>query len=199
MARTRPFVVQLGACRRGATVVEFAMVAPLCLMMLFAVFDTGMSVYATSVLQGTMQQVGRDFSLEDANSRRSQLEALITSQVRTVAPSAQLTFTRNSYFDFGDIGQAETFDDLNHDGLCNANEPFEDANANGRWDADRGRSGNGGARDAVVFNVTVRYRRLLPLNALLGRSDEEVLRASTVLRNQPYDEQNRNIPLGNCT
>lgn len=199
MAHFRSLTARVIACPRGATIVEFALVAPLFLMMLFAVFDTGMKVYASAVLHGAMQRVGRDFSMEDAYSRSTQLENLVKGQVGTVVPGAQFTFTRNSYFDFGDIGQAEKFDDLNHDGLCNANEPFEDANANGRWDSDRGRSGNGGARDAVMFTATVRYNRLLPLGALLGWPASEELRAVTVLRNQPYDEQNRNIPLGNCT
>ncbi len=198
MARRPPPHTGLVRCTRGATIVEFALVAPLFLMMLFAIFDTGMKVYASSVLHGAMQRVGRDFSMEDAYSRSTQLENLVKGQVGTVVPGAQFTFTRNSYFDFADIGQAEKFDDINADGLCNANEPFEDANANGRWDTDRGRSGNGGARDAVLFSATVRYRRLLPLGALLGWSANEELRAVTVLRNQPYDEQNRNIPLANC-
>lgn len=198
MARSGTLPACMAKCTRGATIVEFALVAPLFLMMLFAVFDTGMKVYASSVLQGAMQRVGRDFSMEDAYSRSTQLENLVKSEVGTVVPGAQFTFTRNSYFDFADIGQAEKFDDINLDGQCNANEPFEDANANGHWDTDRGRSGNGGARDAVVFTATVTYRRLLPLGALMGWSATEELRAVTVLRNQPYDEQNRTIPLGNC-
>ncbi|MXO73347.1 TadE/TadG family type IV pilus assembly protein [Alteraurantiacibacter buctensis] len=198
MACLRSLATRLSACTRGAAIVEFALVAPLFLMMLFAVFDTGMKVYASSVLQGAMQRVGRDFSMEDAYSRRTELENLIRGQVGSVVPGAQFTFNRRSYFDFGDIGQAEKFDDINADGQCNANEPFEDANGNGAWDSDRGRSGNGGARDAVVFTATVSYRRLLPLGALVGWPSTEELRATTVLRNQPYDEQNRTIPLGNC-
>jgi hypothetical protein len=46
---------------------------------------------------------------------------------------------------------------VNGDGVCNAGEPFEDANANGSWDADQGKAGSGGARDAVLYEVQVTY------------------------------------------
>jgi len=198
MARHPAILPRLTRSERGATVVEFALVAPLFLMMIFAVFDTGMKVYTTSILHGAMQRVGRDFSLEDAYSNRTALEGFISAQVRQVAPAASVTFTRNAYFDFADIGQAEEYDDLNANGQCDANEPFEDANANGHWDTDRGQAGNGGARDALVFTATVRYRRLMPVGALLGWPRDEVMQASSVLRNQPYDEQNRTVRVANC-
>jgi hypothetical protein len=34
---------------------------------------------------------------------------------------------------------------------------------------------------------------------LVGMSDTVTLRASTVLRNQPFDEQDRSTETGNCT
>lgn len=199
MARARIRLQQIAACSAGATIVEFALVVPLFLMLVMAIFDAGMGLYANSVLQGAMQKVGREFSLEDAMSNRARLEGFVTAQVTTVAPGAQVSFARQSYFDFSDIGRAEQFDDINANGRCDNNEPFEDVNGNASWDADRGKDGFGGARDAMVLTATVRYRRLFPLTAFLGGSDRLVLRASSVLRNQPYDEQNRVATLENCS
>ena len=182
----------------GATIVEFALVAPVLLLIIMGTFDIGMQIYTTSVLQGVMQSAGRQFSLEDAQSRQAPLEQLVTTQVRRVAPSAQITFTRKAYFDFADIGEPEEYDDMNGDGQCNDDEPFEDANGNGQWDTDRGDDGFGHARDAVLFTARVRYTRLFPVQAMLGGSDQVTLEASTILRNQPYDGQSRTVSLGNC-
>ena len=174
------------------------MVLPILLLVLVGIFDVAMNLYATSVLQGSMQKAGRDFSLEDARSRQNTIETTITRQIRRVAPGATVTFARNAYFDFADVGQPEVYDDLNDDGECNNDEPFEDANGNGQWDADRGEAGFGGARDAIMFTATATYSRLFPMDGLMGLPDTVTIKASTVLRNQPFDDQDRTVTLENC-
>jgi len=117
-----------------------------------------------------------------------------------VTPAAsQVTFERLSHFDFTDVGEPEEFSDDNNDGVCNNGEVFADANGNGQWDPDRGRDGIGGARDAVLYTATVTYPRLFPMYGLAGLPQNVSVRASTVLRNQPFDEQDRSTDTGNCT
>lgn len=182
----------------GNAIIEFAFVAPIFAVMLVGILDASLNLYASSVLDGTMQKAGRDFTLEDARSRQEDMESFIISQVSTVAPNAVVTFERKSYFDFADVGVAEHFDDTNGDGICNNNELFEDANDNGQWDADQGQDSFGGARDAVLFTATATYPRLLPMAGLIGLDDTVVLESNTVLRNQPFDNQDRSYPTGNC-
>lgn len=183
---------------KGNTVVEFAMVAPVFIVMLIGVFDVAHTLYTSSVLQGVMQKAGRDFTLENSGSNKTTLESYVTDQVNIIAPSATVTFNQKAYFDFGDVEQEEIFDDENGDGVCNANEAFEDANDNGQWDADRGQSGNGGARDAVLFTATMTYPRLFPMAELIGLPENVELSSSTVLRNQPFDTQDRSVATRNC-
>jgi hypothetical protein len=127
------------------------------------------------------------------------LNAFVGARVRQVVPGAEVTFDRKSYYDFSDVEQAERWDDMDNDGECNNNEPFEDANGNGQWDADRGADGNGGARDAVLYTATVTYPRLFPMAGLIGLKEDVTLEGSTVLRNQPFDQQDRTIAVENCT
>lgn len=185
-------------CSRGATIVEFALVAPVFLTLLIGVFDVSHTLYSSSILQGTMQQAGRDFTLENANGRQADLDAYVTKRVQQIAPNATVTFERKSYFDFSDVEQEEKFTDLNTNGVCDNGEPFEDANDNGQWDDDRGQDGIGGARDAMLYTATVTYPRLFQLASYIGLPENVSLSASTVLRNQPYDKQDRTVPTGNC-
>ena len=120
------------------------------------------------------------------------------SNVKTTPCSATVTLEKLSHFDFGDIGEAEAFSDENSNDVCDNNEVFEDANANGIWDSNRGKSGIGGARDAVVYSATVTYPRFFPMTGILGLPEDVVLEASTILRNQPYDTQEKEIGTGNC-
>jgi len=195
----RKFRSSLARDAKGAALVEFAMVAPVFLIMLMGVFDVAHTLYTTAILQGTMQKAGRDFTLENAGGRTAELNTFVDARIRQIAPGAEVTFDRKSYYDFSDVEQAERWTDADNDGECNNGEQFEDANGNGEWDADRGVEGNGGARDAVLYTATITYPRLFPMAGLIGLSENVTLEGSTVLRNQPFDQQDRTIATGNCT
>ena len=185
--------------RSGATLTEFAFVGPVLIMMIMGIFDMAHTQYTTAMVNGAMQKAGRDMTLENAGSQQAVIDAAVSAQVRTVVPNgAVIEFERLSHYDFSDIGEAEEFDDDNGDGVCNDGEVFVDANENGQWDANRGSDGIGGARDAVLYTAIVTYPRMFPMYGLIGMPQTITLRASTVLRNQPYDEQDRSDTTGNC-
>ena len=64
-----------------------------------------------------------------------------------------------------------------------------DENGNNRWDADVGASGQGGARDVVVYRVTVAYDELVPLSRFVGLDPKRRFTAVTTLMNQPFATQ----------
>ncbi|MBV7260261.1 TadE/TadG family type IV pilus assembly protein [Erythrobacter crassostreae] len=191
---------RLGKNENGATLTEFGLVAPVLILMIMGVFDMAHSQYTSALMNGAMQKAGRDLTLENAGSRESTIDAAVIGQVANVVPgNATVTLEKLSHFDFEDIGEEEEYTDGNSDGVCNDNEPFVDANGNGQWDANRGESGIGGARDAVLYTAVVTYPRLFPMYGLAGLPQDVELRASTVLRNQPFDQQDTTQATGNCT
>lgn len=186
---------------QGAALVEFAIVLPVLLALLLGALDAGYQLYTRSVLQGEMQKAGRDSTLETSPNRTSIIDDRVTAAVKKVAPNAELFFSRKSYRTFSDAAaaQAEEYTDTNDNGTCDNGEPFEDANNNGRWDDDGGNDGQGGAKDAVVYTATVDYPRLFPLARLIGLPPTVEISATTVLRNQPYTDQDETEPsAGNC-
>ena len=188
--------------QRGATIVEFALITPALLVVLMGLFDLAYNMYTNEMLNGAVQQAARMTTIEGAASRQTEIDAGVTQAVQAVAPGATMTFARKFYAGFSDVNRPEDWDDSDNDGTCNNGELFEDANANGIWDANAGADGIGGARDAVLYSVTIEYPRLFPIHAFLpGQSSTFSLTTNTVLRNQPYDAQsvNPNPPTGNCT
>ena len=180
----------------GAAIIEFALVAPVLVVLLLGCFDLGQGIYTKTMLLGSIEKASRDSTIESAVT--GTLDAKVTAAVQQVAPGATVTFQRSHYSSFTQVRKSEDFTDTNHDGTCDNGEPFEDANGNGRWDADMGLVGQGGARDAVLYKVTVNYQRVFPLWRLLGQSSTSQLVASTVLRNQPYTLQAIPAKPGNC-
>ena len=184
---------------RGATAVEFAAIAPALLLVVLGLMDLGYNIYATSLLEGAVHKAGREATIEGAETRGLAIDNGVRAAVGDIAPNAEVSFSRRAYIDFSDVDQPEEFTDTNEDGICNEGEPFEDANANGSWDEDRGSADMGGARDAVLYSVTVSYPRAFPAMRLFGFSDRVTATAHTVLRNQPYGPQNQAMAVGNCT
>lgn len=171
----------------GAAIVEFALIAPVLLMTLFGMFDLGHGMYTKAMLQGAIEKASRDSTIE--SSTTGNLDSKVTAVVRRIAPNAVLGFTRKSYTSFSNVGQPEEFVDTDSDTLCDNGETFEDANSNGVWDAEQGRTGNGAARDAVLYTVTVSYPRQFPIARLIGQSNTMQMSVATILRNQPYNLQ----------
>lgn len=181
---------------RGVTVVEFALIAPVLLLMLMGVYDLGFSLYVNAMLQGSIQQAGRNSSIEGASP--SAMDSVVSSAVKAVIPGATLSFSRKAYFSMTEVARPEDFTDVDNNGVCNAGEPFEDVNGNGTWDSDRGMSGQGGARDAVLYSVTVTYPRPFAMASLAGFSNTVTMKSATVLRNQPFGLQTQSKVTKNC-
>lgn len=194
------FLSRLRRDETAATLTEFGFVGPILILMIFGIFDIAHTQYTAAIVNGSMQKAGRDISLETGVLSEDEIDKRVEQAVLDVAPrKAEVTYEKLSHFDFSDIGEAEEFDDTNKDGICNNGEQFDDSNGNDQWDANRGKQGIGGARDAVLYNAKVSYPRLFPLHAFIPTLSSTVtVEASTVLRNQPYDTQNREVPKGRC-
>ena len=187
---TRPLLLRLGGDDKGITIVEFGIVAPVMLLMMLGFFDLAHTAYARSVLQGAMQMAARNSTLESGLTSQTSIDNYVKNQVKLVVGSAAtFTSSRLSYTDFSSVGTPERYVDTNGNGKYDAGECFEDVNGNGQWDADLGKTGQGGADDAVLYTMTVSYKRMFPMAGMLGWSANQTITASTVLRNQPYGSQ----------
>lgn len=184
--------------RRGATLVEFALISPVLLMTILGLFEMGYNYYIQAQLQGAIQKAARDSTIESAIGNSQAIDGRVARAVRMIVPSAAVEFSRRSYANFTDVEQPEDFTDIDGNGSCNDGEPFEDANANGSWDEDRGSDGQGGARDAVLYVVSVSYKRAFGVGELIGFPAMFTTEATTVLRNQPFGDQTVVAVAGTC-
>lgn len=178
--------------QRGATLVEFAIVAPVMGLLLMGAFDIAHTLYMRTVLQGVVQKVARDATLETglAASQQTTLDNRVKAQVSAIANNATITITRKYFRTFASAStnRYEPWTDSDNNGTCNGGEPYEDTNGNSSWNSS-GNTGQGAAKDAVVYTVTATYPRLFPLNGFIGGSGTTTVSGSTVLRNQPYGDQ----------
>lgn len=188
-----------GLCddQSGTSLVEFGLIAPVLSFMVLGTMDIGHSYYVRSILDGAIQQAARSSALEGASTATAQqlIDIRVTDAVQTVAPNATITATRRYYKSFSEAARANAEvvieDPSDSDLKCDFSkgENFMDANHNGRWDADGGSDGQGGAKDIVIIKFNISYPRMFPMAGLAGWSQNVELESNSILANQPYGEQ----------
>ncbi|MDP3550554.1 MAG: pilus assembly protein [Novosphingobium sp.] len=170
--------------KRGVTTIEFALVAPVFLMVIVGCLDLGQMVYAKGVLDGAVEKAARDSSLETGDT--SLADGMVKNTITKVLPNATVSSTRKSYFDFTNANKGEDLDDENGDGECSEDESFTDLNGNDRWDEDLGEDGNGGANDVIVYTVTVAYDPVFAVPLVPIDWSRREIESTAVKRNQPF-------------
>ena len=178
--------------REGVTIVEFAIVAPVMLTLIFGVLDLGHGLYMQSVLQGAVQSAGRDSGLEGASGSQAAIDEHVIDSVKAVMPfldEDDIEISRSNYETFSEVGTPEDFDDSNDNETYDDTECFTDRNGNAQWDSDVGMDGLGGADDVVHYEVTVTYSRFFPLWKLIGLPHRTQASAATIMRSQPFGQQ----------
>ena len=198
LAPTNPLARVFGD-QRGTTIIEFAVVAPVLLMIIIGGMEIGHLGYVKGITRAALQVAARDSGLESNSSSQNAVDAALRDRIKTVIPNASISIQRRSYTDFTDVNTPEDFNDSNGNGLYDPNECFTDMNGNARWDADRGRSNSqGGADDVVLYTVSVSYNKIFPLWKLIGQPSTNVISAETTLRNQPFGVQSQQIGMRIC-
>jgi Flp pilus assembly pilin Flp len=189
---------RLAADRRGVTVIEFAIVAPVLTLILLGGFDLAHQSYVRAVMQGALNDAARRAAVEtpeldaDGDTLEERVAALVVDQLGSLAPDATINVTQSNFFDFSGIGNPEKLmSDEDGDGQYDEEDGdcFADLDEDGEYDTDTGRSGIGGANDVVFYEATLTMPRLVPLHSLIGGSPNYNLRADTAIRNQPYAAQ----------
>ncbi|HVF92674.1 MAG TPA: TadE/TadG family type IV pilus assembly protein [Sphingomonas sp.] len=195
--------------RRGVTIIEFAIVAPVMLLMLMGLGDLLYQVYAKEILSGAIQKAGRDSGIQGGAQATAQIDGKVLAMIDTImitpTPSCAVTpaagtycSKRFSYANFAVVGP-ERFTDVNANNQRDAGECYDDVNGNSQWDAEPGATGQGGANDVTLYTFTVTYPRLFPMAGMMGWSKSQTITAQTLIKNQPYATQPVTTVKQRCT
>jgi Flp pilus assembly pilin Flp len=196
--RNRSNLRRLPSDQSGATIVEFALALPVIAALLMGGLEMARQSYLQSVLYGAVQKAGRDGTLETVGSNATANDNSVGTVVKMLAKHGSVHVSRKSHATFKRAGQPEKFTDGNANNTRDALECYEDANGNGTWDTIGGKAGTGGADDIVVYTFSLTYDRTLPVSAI-GWNQTNTLKATTVLRNQPFSNQVIATPAVICT
>jgi Flp pilus assembly protein TadG len=178
------------ASEDGVVAIEFAIILPVLIYMMFGVIETGI-VYAADILLKNATydaaRTGRTGFIADGSTQDETVKRKILSQAGILMDPAKITITSMSYKDFGNLKKPEPFTDKNGNGKRDDGENYTDVNGNGKYDTDQGASGYGGAAQVVVYTATYPWRFHTPfIGKLVSDTGTIELSATAVVQNEPY-------------
>jgi len=184
---------RLGRDQRGSTIIEFALVAPVMLVVIMGLLDMTYRLYAKAIFEGSVQKAARDATLESGAdvATSTLIDTMVKNRFKDINATvndSSFSFTRKNFKDFTSAGTSEPVVNQPPNSPCLPTRTYIDLNNNGSFDSG-GADGQGGADDVVLYTATVTYRSLFPVTALFGAPSNQTIKASTVLRNQPYNDQ----------
>ncbi len=192
MATERTVLRRFRRDENGVTAIEFAFVAPVLCLLLFAILEFSTIMLVSSIMEGATNissRLGATGYSAGGESRTQTILDSIKSSAGVLIDPNQLVVSAESYGDFSNIGQPEPYTDSNHNGHHDSGEPYTDVNGNGQWDADMGAAGYGGAGDIVVYTVSYPWHIMTPMmRQLLGHQGVYTITARAVVKNEPYDD-----------
>lgn len=182
--------------RRAATIVEFALVAPVLLGFVCLALELGYRAYLRAVVQGALLDAARAASVGARTG--DQIDEMVRARISVLTDRSNIkSITHTDYYNFSNVDRPEKLTtDANGNGSYDPGDCYQDADDNGHytWNLP---DGLGTADDVVRYSVVVTYPNLLPVGNLLKVATSETINASTVLRNQPFTS--RAVPETRCT
>jgi Flp pilus assembly pilin Flp len=194
MTKSKPKYANIRHNEDGATMLEFAFVAPVLVLLLMGTMDIGYSMYIRTVASGTLERAARNGSLEGANF--SQVEENIRLAVFDILPEyarydENVEVSVRNYTDFSRIAAAEKITkDVNNNGVVDSGDCWVDEDNDGQFGINQGQDGIGGADDAVYYNTTITMKSLFPLYKMINGSEDKQFVVKTFVINQPFQQQN---------
>lgn len=184
---------RLAGARDGSASMEFALALPILLLILLGMFEVSMILFINTSVEGGLREAARygiTGQTPASGTREDQIIAILDRYTLGMVDldSAQISF--RTYKSFNDVEQPEPWiDEPPFNGVYDPGETFDDLNGDGKWSEDRGIAGVGNAGDVVLYDIRYDWALLTPfLSGLLGDSGVMHMRASIVVRNEPYGQ-----------
>lgn len=175
--------------QQGLTALEFAMIAPVFLLMIMGIIEFSMIMYANTIMESatnSTSRLGKTGYVPTGLTRQQAITNSISTRAAGLLDTSRLTFNTKVYSDFNRIGDPEPcISPVNPpcNGAPGVN--YVDVNGNGSWDSDMGAAGLGQAGDVVVYTVSYPWQVMTPIvRTIIGSTLNITVRS--VVRNEPF-------------
>lgn len=183
---------------RGIAAVEFAMIAPIMILMICGFMEFAHVSSARTTLEAATLRAARAVAATDCPSERDEIMMAIIEESMARVPSAdglKPAVITKAYSSFSDV-EGEPFVDRNGNKIYDIDpeetdptkiDSYTDINGNGQYDLELGTVGSiGGAGQVITYQATYKVASLFNfISRRYNGTDSYDIAASTVIRNEP--------------
>ena len=188
--RVRPFLQSFKDSQAGVSAIEFALIAPTLMLLIFGIIEYALIMTVYNVMESSTSissRLGKTGYAAQGITRAQTIINAITTRAGTVIDADALTVTSKFYKQYDQINDPEPYVDTNGNGSRDNGESYTDINGNGQWDSDMGASGYGSAGDVVVYKVSYPWSVTTPImRELIGTNGIYTITTHAVVKNEPY-------------
>lgn len=158
--------------QRGVTAIEFALVAPVFLMLLFGTLESSMAYFVATTMEGEVQRAARQIRTGAVQAADDPLETFRTAlcnNLENLTDCSRVVIDVRTFPDFGDLDRPPLIDD---DGNPQ-NESFDP----------------GGAGEVVLVRIAYRYDIMTPFlsDVMSDGNGYYDIYAAAAFQNEPYE------------
>ena len=131
---------RLDADRRGAALLQFALVAPVLMLFIIGTIEIAIVLLVSGSIEASALAASRFGTTGATGSQVTRLDTIkqmIADNTYGLVDMSKVQIDVEVYPSFAAIGQPEPFTDTNHNGVHDPGEAYTDVNGNGKWDAAR--------------------------------------------------------------
>lgn len=192
MIMQRTILRRFWRAREGVSAIEFAIIAPVLMLLIFGIVEFAIIMLVANMMENATSissRLGKTGYAASGKSRADTIRDSVIARAGNLIDPARLAITSKYYEQFDQIGDAEPWNDANHNGIAETGE-YSDINGNGQYDADMGLAGYGNAEDIVVYTIRYPWPIMTPImREIIGDAQGEFpVTAHAVVKNEPYDD-----------
>lgn len=179
-------LLRLGRNERGATAIEFALVALPVIYLMVGVIEFSVAMTVANSLEAATNlssRLGKTGYVEDQLTQKETIRDEIERRIGPLIDMAKVTITTQAYQDFDDLDTPDPWNDADNDGEVDTGE-WTDTNGNGFCD---GCSGLGSGENVAIYRISYPWKIMTPIIAEIVGTDGIIeLTAYSVVKNEPY-------------
>jgi hypothetical protein len=178
---------RLRQCRNGSAAIEFAIVAPLLMILLFTIIEFGLIFFANVTLDGAAAKASRigKTNYFEGQDRDTYLRAMVKDMSAGLLDPDLLTIDLLWYGDINRIGEPEQCLIAS----CDANSPpgtYVDEDGSGNYTLRLGEVGAGSGGVAGLYTLTYPWPLFSPIMHAIYSDDTVTLTATAVVKNENF-------------
>ncbi len=177
--------------RRGAAAAEFALIAPMLVLVLVGIAEIGTTLFVGALMEGAVREASRyGITGQGGAARMQTVRDIIEDTTIGLVDIDVADIGTKTYADFDSIGQHEPYTDDNPpNGTFDVGEAYVDINGNGEWDTDQGKDGVGDPGEIVVYDITYDLPLLTGmLTQHFGQGGLIKMKSRIAVRNEPFHD-----------